>query len=374
MAGIYIHIPFCKQACHYCDFHFSTNLNTKSDLIDAILKEIELQRNYLEGEIIETIYFGGGTPSLLSHKELTSILNLIHKNYSTDSSPEITLEANPDDLSVSKLRELKSAGINRLSIGIQSFNDDILRYFNRAHNAEMASSAIQEAQSLGFQNISIDLIFGAPDQSVEDLKIDLHQTLKYKTQHISIYGLTIEEDTVFGKWEKQNKLTPLNEEIAAAHLEVIMATLAQDGYTQYEISNFCLPGYESKHNSSYWHGKKYLGLGPAAHSYNGKERQFNVAHNIKYIKQLQSNILPASVEKLSAEDHINEAILTKIRLIDGLNYVELKEKLNYDLLALRKNEIAQFTNLEMLVIVGDFLRLTPKGKLLADFITEKLII
>lgn len=374
MAGIYLHIPYCKQACHYCDFHFSTNLNTKSDLIEAILKEIELQKEYLDGEIIETIYFGGGTPSILDTQELISILTTIEENFAIDEHPEVTLEANPDDLTNEKLNELKSAGINRLSIGIQSFDDKILKSFNRAHDAKMASSAIQEAQQLGFENISIDLIFGVPSQSVEDLRNDLRQALKYNTQHISIYGLTIEENTVFGKWEKQKKLTPLDEDMAARHLEVIMERLEEAGYIQYEISNFCLQGFESKHNSSYWYGKKYLGIGPAAHSYNGTERQFNIPHNIKYIKKLQANELSFDKEVLTKEDHINEFILTQLRLKQGINLNRLREKFSFDLLSQRKVEIDQFTQTKMLETAGDFIRLTPKGKLLADFITEKLII
>ena len=374
MAGIYIHIPYCKQACHYCDFHFSTNLNTKSDLIDAILKEIELQKSYLANETVETIYFGGGTPSLLNGEELSSILYCVHKYFRIDSNPEITLEANPDDLNHSKLKELQAVGINRLSIGIQSFNDRILSDFNRAHNSKMASDAVEMAQSLAFNNISIDIIFGAPGQSILDLKTDLNQAIALKTEHISIYGLTIEENTVFGKWEKQKKLTPLDEDIAAEHLEMIMETLSKAGYIQYEISNFCLSGFESKHNSSYWHGEKYLGIGPAAHSYNGKERQFNLAHNVKYIKQLKSNELPSTIELLTRTDQINEYILTQLRLKEGLNIIQLNEKHAFDLLDHRKSEIEQFSDLKMIEMEGDNLRLTSKGKLLADFITEKLII
>lgn len=374
LAGIYVHIPYCKQACHYCDFHFSTNLSTKSDLIAAIGKEIELQKNYLDGEPIETIYFGGGTPSILNAEELSFLLTAIRETFAIIDHPEITLEANPDDLTEDKLKELKFAGINRLSIGIQSFNDKILKYFNRAHDAQMATSAVQLAQKVGIDNLSIDLIFGAPDQSVEDLKSDLAKALQLNTQHISIYGLTIEENTVFGKWEKQDRLTPLDEEIAAKHLEVIMETLGDHGFEQYEISNFCLPGFESKHNSSYWHGKKYLGIGPAAHSYNGVERQNNAPHNIKYTKLLQSNELPCTVEKLSKEDQINEFILTQLRLKSGLSHRRLEYLHSFDIRKEKADEIAQFEMSGMLETRGEFIRLTPKGKLLADFITEKLII
>lgn len=374
MAGIYIHIPYCKQACHYCDFHFSTNLNTKSDLIEAILKEIELQKNYLGTETVETIYFGGGTPSMLAGTELVSILSGVRQNFNISESAEITLEANPDDLDQAKLSALKNAGINRLSIGIQSFDNELLTYFNRAHDVQMATDCVQQAQALGIESISIDLIFGAPNQSTADLKKDLEQALQLKTPHISIYGLTIEEDTVFGKWEKQNKLKPIDEDIAAEHLEVIMATLSAAGYVQYEISNFCLPGFESKHNSSYWHGKKYLGLGPAAHSYNGKERQFNLAHNIKYIREIQAGKLPVSIEQLTTEDWVNEYLLTKLRLIEGVNHQQLLSATGFDLLTERARELDQFVEADMLEIDGDYVRLTTRGKLLADFITEKLII
>lgn len=374
MAGIYIHIPYCKQACHYCDFHFSTNLNSKSDLIEAILQEIDLQKDYLGTDSLETIYFGGGTPSLLTSFELSSILEKIHQNFAVSNKPEITLEANPDDLSADKLTEIKTAGINRLSIGIQSFNDQILSFFNRAHHAQMACESVLTAQDIGFENISIDLIFGAPDQSLIDLKGDIEKAIALKTPHISIYGLTIEEGTVFGKWQKQHKLTPLDEDIAAAHLELIMEMLSNSGFDQYEISNFSLPGSKSKHNSAYWSGKKYLGIGPAAHSYNGKTRQYNQAHNIQYIKQLKKGKLLCTIEELSKEDQINEFILTRIRLKEGIAIQRLEENYAFDLLKTKSRIIDEFSDRKMLTIEGNFLRLTTKGKLLADFITEKLII
>ncbi|MEO9803203.1 MAG: radical SAM family heme chaperone HemW [Reichenbachiella sp.] len=374
MAGIYVHIPYCKQACHYCDFHFSTNLTTKSDLIEGILKEIDLQKKYLAEEIVETIYFGGGTPSLLSTFEFSTILERIRQNFLIGQSPEITLEANPDDLTSAKLAELKSVGVNRLSIGIQSFDDDLLSYFNRAHDNEMAVKSVREAKKLGFTNLSIDLIFGAPDQSLAALEADLDQALKLRTPHISIYGLTIEENTVFGKWQKQNKLNSLDDDIAAAHLELIMETLENAGYIQYEISNFCLPGFESKHNSSYWYGTWYLGIGPAAHSYNGKSRQYNQAHNIKYIQGLKNNELPFTIENLSEKDQINEFIITQIRLKKGIDCQYLIKHYSFDLLSTKSEAIENFNKVEMLETESNFLRLTPKGKLLADFITEKLII
>ena len=374
MAGIYVHIPYCKQACHYCDFHFSTNLNTKSDLIDAILKEIQLRHTYLGDDLIETIYFGGGTPSLLNKSEIESILLTIKDNFRITNELEVTLEANPDDLIEDKLKELKQIGINRLSIGIQSFDNNMLSFFNRAHDAEMAEKSVLLAQQKGFDNISIDLIFGAPNQSNEQLLQDLSKAISLKTQHISIYGLTIEEETVFGKWEKQHRLTALDEDIAAKHLVTIMEKLTEADFTQYEISNFCQPGYHSKHNSSYWRNKKYLGIGPAAHSFNGTERSFNISHNIKYISQIKEGVLPQTIEKLSSTDMVNDIILTQLRLAEGLNLNELENRWQIRLLQEKQTHIDQFEEMKMIEIEENFLRLTTKGKLLADFITEKLII
>lgn len=374
MSGIYIHIPYCKQACHYCDFHFSTNLKTKSELIEAMLKEISLQSKYLESDQISTIYFGGGTPSLLSDHELAAIKESLYQHFSIVDDPEITLEANPDDLDEAKLASLKSLGINRLSVGIQSFDDDLLGYFNRAHNSVMARKCIAEAKSVGFDNISVDLIFGAPNQRIDDLRSDLDKMIDLDVPHVSIYGLTIEEDTVFGKWEAQNKLNPLPDEKAAEHLELIMDTLRTAGYVQYEISNFCLPGFESQHNSSYWHGKKYLGIGPGAHSYNGHSRQYNVASNIRYINHLKQGELPMTLEQLSREDQINEFILTQLRLLKGIDLSKLKRDYGFDLIEIKSSEIIEFYELKMIETEGNYLRLTLNGKLLADFVTEKLII
>ena len=374
MAGIYIHIPFCKQACYYCDFHFSTNVNTKTELIDAILKEIVLRRDYVECEEIETIYFGGGTPTLLSAKELELILNQLRNIFAVKKEVEITIEANPDDLNKTYLRALKKVGFNRLSIGIQSFNDRLLKFFNRAHDSNAAKEAVLLARQAGFENISIDLIFGVPDQSLDDLKTDLRLALELSIPHISIYGLTIEEDTVFGKWEKTKKLQPIEEELAAEHLECIMTTLQAHNYSQYEISNFSLPAAQSKHNSSYWKSKKYLGIGPAAHSYNQTSRQFNIAHNTKYINAIKSGIVPFEEEILSQTDQINETIMVQIRLIEGISLSNLQERFGFDLTEEKSKYLSNYLFQEMIEIKNEHLVLTEKGKLLADFITENLII
>ena len=374
MAGIYIHIPFCKQACYYCDFHFSTNVNTKTELIDAILKEIVLRRDYVECEEIETIYFGGGTPTLLSAKELELILNQLRNIFAVKKEVEITIEANPDDLNKTYLRALKKVGFNRLSIGIQSFNDRLLKFFNRAHDSNAAKEAVLLARQAGFENISIDLIFGVPDQSLDDLKTDLRLALELSIPHMSIYGLTIEEDTVFGKWEKTKKLQPIEEELAAEHLECIMTTLQAHNYSQYEISNFSLPAAQSKHNSSYWKSKKYLGIGPAAHSYNQTSRQFNIAHNTKYINAIKSGIVPFEEEILSQTDQINETIMVQIRLIEGISLSNLQERFGFDLTEEKSKYLSNYLFQEMIEIKNEHLVLTEKGKLLADFITENLII
>lgn len=374
LAGIYIHIPFCKQACYYCDFHFSTNVNTKTELIDAILTEIVLQKDYLNQESIETIYFGGGTPTLLSHGELDQILTKIRSIFSVEEHVEVTIEANPDDLSINYLKEIKSIGINRLSIGIQSFNDRLLQFFNRAHDSNSAQQAVLLAHEAGFDNISIDLIFGVPDQSLEDLKNDLQYALELNTPHLSIYGLTIEEGTVFAKWEKSKKLKPLEEELAAKHLEYIINTMSDHGYIQYEICNFSKPGAHSRHNSSYWHSKKYLGLGPAAHSFNQSHRQYNVSHNKKYIDAIKMGIVPFEAETLTQKDRINEMIMMQIRLIEGVSLINLVAKFEFDLVKEKRSNIEQLIHQKMIVIDDQHLLLTEKGKLLADFITENLII
>lgn len=373
MAGIYIHIPYCKQACHYCDFHFSTYLKTKPDLVDAICQEIKLQTSYLSGKPIKTIYFGGGTPSLLSSYELEKILNAIEKNFSVSTNVEITLEANPDDLSKENLTIFKSKGINRLSIGIQSFNDDFLQLFNRAHTSQMAIDCVANARNIGFDNISVDLIFGVPNQTLQQFQIDLDKIIALDTQHISIYGLTIEENTTFGKWEKAKKIQPIDEEIAAGQFELIMDVLTTNGFNQYEISNFSKNGFESRHNSNYWNSELYLGLGPGAHSFNGDSRQFNIRNNTKYIKSINIGNLPSDSELLTDSQKLNEYILTKIRTSEGVNFNEIKSRFNFDFEKAYTDQIALYVA-QGLVEISDCLILTRKGKLIADSITENLIV
>ena len=374
MAGLYIHIPFCKQACHYCDFHFSTQLSNKGNLIKALIKEIQIQKYYLKGEVIKTIYFGGGTPSILSEIEINSLLNSVRKNLAIDADAEVTLEANPDDLSKESLLNFKTAGINRLSIGIQSFDDGVLRFLNRAHNYTKATESVELAREIGFGNISIDLIYSIPGQSLEDWLRNIRYALSLSPEHISAYSLTIEDKTVFGNWTKKGKLIAMDEDPSATQFEVLMETLDANGFEQYEISNFCKPGFVSRHNSSYWNQESYLGIGPSAHSFNGSLRQSNVRNNSFYIKSIESGIIPAEVEILTRENKINETILISIRTSQGLELQQLKTRYDYDISALFKIKIDQMVGQELITVMNNRLILTKKGKLVADKIAYDLFV
>lgn len=374
MAGIYLHIPFCRQACHYCDFHFSTNIEIKTELIRAMGEEISLQREYLNSEEVQTIYFGGGTPSLLTSAEIEFLLESIRNTFIVTRNPEITLEANPDDLTEEKLRALKSIGINRLSIGIQSFDDEILRYLNRAHRADAAIRSVESAQAAGFTNISLDLIYAIPGLSPEAWKRNIARALEFQPQHISAYTLTIEEKTVFGNWMAKGKLTPVDEAFAAEQMEILVSALTSKGFRQYEISNFALPGFESRHNSNYWNGGKYLGIGPSAHSYNGRSRQHNMANNHLYVRALKEKRVPAEAEVLQREERINEYILTTLRTDDGCDLSILKSDFGYDVLGLHERYLRELENRNLIALVDQRLKLTDAGKLLADKISSDLFL
>lgn len=372
MAGIYIHIPFCKQACHYCDFHFSTNQSLKEELIGSILRELNLQKDYLEGERIETIYFGGGTPSLLSKQELDLIFNSIHKHYSVIPLPEITLEANPDDLSKEKIITLKEAGVNRVSLGIQSFDDTVLKFLNRAHSSADALTCVSQLREYEINNLSIDLIHSIPGQDDRLLSENLDEVLRLAPQHISVYSLTIEEKTVFGKWASRGQLKAMEENQAAGQFELVMDTLIASGYQHYEISNFCLPGFSSQHNCSYWQQKKYLGVGPSAHSFDGKSRQYNVSNNHLYMRALHDGKIPFKIEILTRENKINEYIFTALRTNQGCNVSYLKSTHDYDLININSAYVQSLLNDGYLTFTDEVLTLTRQGKLLADKIASDL--
>ncbi|NJN40886.1 MAG: radical SAM family heme chaperone HemW [Flammeovirgaceae bacterium] len=374
MAGLYIHIPFCKQACHYCDFHFSTNTQLMADLVKAIIEEIHLQKNYLNQEIIQTIYFGGGTPSLVPASQLHEILAMIQKQHTIADDVEITLEANPDDLTATNLSELKKLGVNRLSIGIQSWNTTLLTFMNRAHNAAQSQRAIDLAREAGFLNINLDLIYGVPGQTLNVLQNDLEVLIRNSPEHISTYSLTIESKTVFDHWRRKGKFAESTEESVARQYQLIMESLSQAGFLHYEISNFAKPGFESKHNSSYWSGSKYLGVGPSAHSYDGLSRQFNVLNNYTYVKSISEKTIPFEKEILSDKDHINEYIFTSLRTHRGCDFNKVQQKFNHDLLSQNRDYLLQLEKNQLVTFSDNLLKLTNQGKLLADKITSDLFV
>ncbi|SFC39435.1 oxygen-independent coproporphyrinogen-3 oxidase [Flexibacter flexilis DSM 6793] len=375
MAGIYLHIPFCKQACYYCDFHFSTNTQLKADLVAAMRQELQLQKNYLQGQTIETIYFGGGTPSLLSQAELDSLLETIYQHFSVTAQPEISLEANPDDLNLEKIRSLQATGINRLSIGIQTFNNENLTYLHRAHNATQASLCVQQAQDTGISNISIDLIYAIPHPDTTRIwEQDLATAIGLGVPHISSYCLTIESRTAFGNWLKNGKIKPIDEDTAALHFEMLTDRLTAAGFEHYEVSNFAQPEMYSRHNTSYWQQKPYLGVGPSAHSFDLVSRQYNVANNAQYIKALQQNEIPATKEILSRADRVNEYILTTLRTQWGCDLSYLATNLDLNLAETAAQQLQQWQANGWATLSGNVLKLTTQGKLLADGLASDLFI
>lgn len=346
-------------------------------MVDAICKEISLQQNYLgKDKVLKTIYFGGGTPSLLSEKELSQIIGTVYQHFSVEKDVEITLEANPDDLDAAKLQQLKNVGINRLSIGIQSFEEKHLRYMNRAHNAEEAQNCVKIAQDIGFQNITIDLIYAIPAENHSFLISDLQKAISLDIPHISAYCLTIEPKTVFGTWQKKGKMPDINEEFSAQQFEILIDTLTQNHYQHYEISNFAKPNQYSRHNTNYWKAGSYLGVGASAHSYNGDSRQANIANNIAYIRAIGQQKIPYEKEELTKADHINEYMMISLRTMWGCDMQFLKEKYDFSLFDdVRKyQKIVDYQTQDLLMIEGKKIILTKKGKLLADEIAVNLFV
>ncbi|GAB4340458.1 MAG: radical SAM family heme chaperone HemW [Flammeovirgaceae bacterium] len=342
-------------------------------MVEAMCKEMELQKHYLS-EPIQTIYFGGGTPSLLEEKELETLLENISKNFLLENTLEITLESNPDDLTNEKLKILKHLGINRLSIGIQSFHEEHLKMLNRAHNAEEAIMCVREAQEKGFENITIDLIYAIPSENHNIWQQNLEKALSLKVPHISAYCLTIEEKTVLGNWTKKKKFIPSDDEFAAVEFEMLVQTLQNEGYEHYEISNFALPNYYSKHNTNYWKGIHYLGMGASAHSYNGVSRQYNIRNNSLYINSIEKGQIPCEIEILTREDKINEHIMTSLRTQWGCDLDYLKNNYGFDLIKVFEKKVNQFAQNEWITLKDNNITLTHKGKLLADKVTEELFV
>lgn len=379
MSGIYIHIPFCKQACHYCDFHFSTSMKKKDEMVLALAKEIRMRKNEFANEVVETIYFGGGTPSVLENSELELLIDTVYENYKVSENPEITLEANPDDLTDLSVRaesrtifeNYREIGINRLSIGIQSFYEEDLKMMNRAHNSAEAIKCLEEVTKY-FDNISLDLIYGIPGLTDEMWKQNIETALSFGIPHISSYALTVEPKTALRKLIDTGKIAEPQDEAASNHFMILVDTLQKNGFIHYELSNFGKENYFSKNNSAYWLGKKYIGIGPSAHSYDGEKRGWNVANNSLYLKSIQNDILPIETEILSKSDRYNEYIMTGLRTIWGVSLERIENEFGSEYLEYLNKQTQKFLNDELVYISDNILRPTAKGKFLTDGIASDL--
>jgi oxygen-independent coproporphyrinogen-3 oxidase len=369
--ALYIHIPFCKQACHYCDFHFSTSLKKKDEMVLSIANELKLRKSEFENEIVETIYFGGGTPSVLQVADLKFLIDTVYENYYVIENPEITIEANPDDLTEERIIELSQTKINRLSIGIQSFFEDDLKLMNRAHNSEEAKKCLTIATKY-FDNISLDLIYGIPGMSNEKWKKNIEIALSFGIPHISSYALTVEPKTALHKLIQTGKIEKPNDDVAQEHFSILVEQLEANDFIHYELSNFGKEKYFSKNNSSYWLGKKYIGIGPSAHSYNGISRSWNVSNNSLYIKALQENQLPNEVELLTLTDRYNEYIMTGLRTIWGVSLDKIKKEFGIIYADYLMIQVQKFLKDDLVFIEENILKPTKKGKFLTDGIASDL--
>lgn len=373
MAGLYLHIPFCKQACHYCNFHFSTNHKYKTDFLKALSKELKLRASELSDSTLKSIYFGGGTPSVLTIEELHFIFKTLETHYKVDPDAEITLEANPDDLTLSKIKSLADSRINRLSIGVQSFFDEDLQIMNRAHQSSEAKKCIKNAREY-FDNITIDLMYGMPQMTLERWQDNLKIAFSLGIQHLSCYALTVEPKTALEYFVKTKKHPPLDDALSALHFKVLVEYAKATGFVQYEVCSFAEPGFFSKHNTSYWLGKPYLGVGPSAHSFDGRKRSWNVSNNQLYIKSLQDNKLPQTFEVLTPENCFNEYIMTGLRTMWGVSLQKIRDDYGDSFEVKLLNNAKKHLQSKTLVIQNDILRVAPKGQFLSDGIASDLFI
>ena len=381
MSGIYIHIPYCKQACHYCDFHFSTSLKKKDEMVLALAKEIEMRKSEFKDDAVETIYFGGGTPSILNVSDLKLLIDTVYSNFSVIENPEITLEANPDDLTPilsfrgtrNLFKEFKAIGVNRLSIGIQSFFEDDLKLMNRAHNSEEAKSCLEIATQY-FDNISIDLIYGMPSMSNEKWLHNIETALSFNIPHISSYALTVEPKTALHTFIQKGIIPQLDDEVAQEHFHLLLDKLEENGFIHYELSNFGKENYFSKNNSSYWLGKKYIGIGPSAHSYDGEKRGWNVSNNTLYLKSIQENKLPLETETLTKTDRYNEYVMTGLRTIWGISLDRIATEFGKTYLDYLNQQAAKYIEDHLLFVDDNVLRTTKSGKFLSDGIASDLFL
>lgn len=379
MAGIYFHIPFCKQACLYCDFHFSTNWKYKDEMLNAMMQELTVRSQEMPGTKIDSIYFGGGTPSILNEFEIQKLIDTCFKFFEptegNSEKMEITLEANPDDLTEDKVKRLTQTDINRLSIGVQSFFEEDLKWMNRAHNHQEADASIKRAQDHGFENITLDLIYGYPLLTNDKFLKNIQKVVSLEIPHVSAYSMTVENQTQLGKKVKKGLEKPMNDEQSATHFEMIQEELSAAGFEHYEISNWAKPNFEAKHNSNYWRGKPYLGIGPSAHSFDGNNsRRWNIRSNSRYIELIQNKKPAYEEEILTPRDQINEMIMTQLRTSWGLNLREIEEKSNTSIKEEILKEASQFLLNGTLIQKDETLYLSKEGKLLADYIAAELFL
>ena len=372
MSGIYLHIPFCKKACHYCNFHFSTSLRHADDMVNAIRQEIRLRKHDAK-LAVETIYFGGGTPSLLTPQQLRVLLGEVYNQFEVIDKPEITLEANPDDLSPAYILAIQKLGVNRLSIGVQSFLEDELTLMNRTHNASQALSSVEYAKK-EFDNVSIDLLFGNPNTTLDDWKRNLDYALQIEVPHISSYALTLEPKTALERFVDKRVVSLLDEKVVEAQFHHLVDTLTQAGYDHYELSSFGKPGYHSQNNTGYWQGKTYMGIGPSAHGFDGNQRYWNVSNNASYMQQIAKGELPQTIEKLSAVDRFNESIMIGLRASWGVSLQAMENDLGLRYRQHLEDQAKRFVDEGLLHIENSALKTTPKGVFLADGISADLFL
>jgi oxygen-independent coproporphyrinogen-3 oxidase len=371
LAGIYLHIPFCKQACTYCNFHFSTSLRYKDEMVNALAKEIAMESHYLESEKVNTLYFGGGTPSILPVTDLKLLISALFQHYPVASNAEITLEANPDDITAENLKAWKDLGINRLSIGVQSFFEDELKWMHRAHNAQQAINSLHLALT-EFSNITIDLIYGSPLLTDEMWKQNVDKAIELGIPHLSCYALTVEDKTPLHKLIRTNKTIDVDNDKQARQFLLLMQWLRESGYEHYEVSNFAKPGFRSRHNSSYWKGQKYLGLGPSAHSYNGRERRWNIANNSLYLKCIQEGHAKREVEILTPTQQLNEYIMVSLRTMEGIDMNAIEKNFGTGERKRTEHQLQKFLSTNLVLLDNSSARLTDEGMLRADGIASEL--
>lgn len=373
MSGIYIHIPFCKKACHYCDFHFSTSLKYADEMVESICKEIKMKKDRISGQV-GSIYFGGGTPSILSQASLQKIFDAINHTFSVDSDAEITIETNPDDLTQQKLKELKQLPVNRFSVGIQSFYNEDLIWMNRAHNADEAENCIKRSQDAGFENLTLDLIYGYPLLTDAKWLSNIDKAINLQVPHISAYALTIEPRTALAHAIKNKKQQPISDSQSAEQFIILMEKLQKNGFEQYEISNFARQGCYAIHNTNYWKGVNYIGIGPSAHGFDGQNRYMNPANNALYMEKLAQNKLPEIVEELSLKDRFNEYIMTSLRTMWGTDLKKIKTNFGKEFLEETQHNLKNFEDKDWLIIENNKITLSQSGKLFADHISSELFI